>query len=69
MTQKEVPCDQQIVVRMPTSLVERIDLVVDRMRIEAQGKGDRAKIKRSDAVRKVLAEALPALPVLGETVG
>jgi hypothetical protein len=46
--------DEQIVVRLPASLLERLDAYADRMRREMPG----PSWKRSDVVRMLLARAL-----------
>jgi metal-responsive CopG/Arc/MetJ family transcriptional regulator len=48
--------DEQIVVRLPGSLLERLDAYAERMRREMPGPA----WKRSDVVRMLLAKALDA---------
>jgi metal-responsive CopG/Arc/MetJ family transcriptional regulator len=48
--------DEQIVVRLPSSLLERLDAYADRMRREMPGPA----WKRSDVVRMLLTKALDA---------
>ena len=49
--------DEQIVIRLPGALVERVDAHVERLRAEQPG----LRITRSDAVRMLLSKALEAV--------